>query len=195
MYYGSILGGAGNVASKTVSSRTNDAPKKQFVSTQSDSTVTSVRIKKQISQEGLAAQQRYHEAKARSDATSAKLGNLYTPEYCASAADAKMKLRDKHYQKLFDSWRLDAKTKSDVFGVLREREMRLVKNSGDYLRGSHSLKDVREKTSYDQTEDWVSKELLSLHLDESQATELLKLVKRLDKEEFAMASDLLRMQR
>lgn len=186
----SLEGKNGIIAAKNNSSRTNDTAKKQILSVQEES-AAKIPMKKQLSPKGLVAQQRYHEAKARSDSAAVKLGSLYTPEYCAKAADAKMKLRVKHYQNLFDSWNLDAKAKSEVIRVLREREMRMVKNAGDYLRGSHSLNDLREKNSSDKAEDWVSKELLSLHLDESQVTELLKLVRMLDKEEAALAADVL----
>lgn len=184
----------GDKSVKKTYSHTNGTAKKQTFYVQEESSAK-IPVKKQLSPEGLAAQQKYREAKARSVGAAAKLSALYTPEYCAKAADAKMKLRDKHYQKLFDSWELDAKVKSDVIRVLREREVRIVNNAGYYLRGSHNLKDVRKLNSSDKTEDLVAKELLSLHLDASQASEILKLARSLDRDDARLAEGILRAQR
>ncbi|MFO1437102.1 MAG: hypothetical protein U1F81_02195 [Verrucomicrobiaceae bacterium] len=147
---------------------------------------------KQLSAEGVAAKQRYEEAKARSKALFGELGKTYTPEYLSLVAEAKMKLRAKKFDNLFSSWNLDSATRTKVLEILNEREKRLAGNRGNYLRGSQTAKETKDKKAFDQAERLISKELLMVYLGDRQATDILQLVEKLEQDEFAAARERLR---
>jgi hypothetical protein len=138
----------------------------------------------------IAARQRYQEAKQRVDESKErrvegfkKLAEKYTPEFIARTADGLMQRRGAGYQKLFASWNLDAQTIHEALGIMREREIRLLENRGNYFKDSSTVESGKKVAFDNQTEDLTSREELSLLLGESRATEILNAAKQMLKDE------------
>jgi hypothetical protein len=116
-------------------------------------------------------------------AGSKRQAETMTPEYCARTADNNMARRAARYEKLFQDWDVDPANAKEVLSILRMREISILENRRDYFKDAYNPKFVKQVKARDLASDEVTIELMSFSLGRDRATELMRVVHQIRKEE------------
>jgi hypothetical protein len=110
-------------------------------------------------------------------------GETLTPEFCARSADNTMARRAARFEKLFQDWDVDPANAKEALSILRMREISILENRRDYFKDAYNYKVMKQKDARDLASDEVTIELMSFPLGRDRATELMRAVHLIYKEE------------